>query len=435
MDISKLPYQAQLAETEWWSREKLLAHQFQQIAILLEHAYKTIPHYRQAIDDAGLVPGRPIDLVAWRRLPPLTRRDVQRLGAALHSTDAPESHGEFLTTTTSGSTGMPVTVLGTELDAYFSKAFQLRLNLWCRLDFSKKLAFIHKLPSAAADGSEGIDEPSWGDEATYPFPTGPSAALDVAASIDRQIEWLERQRPAYLSVYPSILAAILQDYEGQRRGPPGVELVLTLGEVLEPELRAACRRIWRVPVFDNYSAMEVGPIAFQCPEHEHYHVQAESALVEVVDESGDPVPPGATGRVLVTPLHNFAMPLLRYEIGDYAEPGGPCPCGRGLPVLRRILGRTRNMLVTPDGRRYWPTFGNRQIPEVAPVVQHQFVQVGPTTIEARLVAERPLTDDECARFTALVRSRLPYPFDVRLRFVDSIPRSPSHKFEFFRCEL
>lgn len=434
MDLSKLPFQKQLAETEWWSPERLLEHQFQQIGIVLEHAHRTISHYRTALDDAGLAPGRRIDMAAWRRLPPLTRREVQRLGTALHSTDTPDSHGEFLTTTTSGSTGMPVTVLGTELDAYFAKAFQLRLDLWAGLDFTRRKGFIHKLRDGAG-GTDGYVRPTWGDEATNPFPTGPAPQLDVAAPVDRQIAWLERHRPAYLSVYPSILDAILQDYDKAGRPAPGVEMVLTLGEVVEPALREACRRIWGVPIFDNYSAMEIGPMAIQCPAHEHYHVQAEAVLLEVVDENGDPAPPGTIGRVLVTPLHNFAMPLLRYEIGDYAEAGEPCPCGRGLPVLRRILGRTRNMLVTPDGHRYWPTFGNRAIPDVAPVVQHQFVQVGPTTLEARLVTARPLTGDECTRLTALVRSRLPYPFEVELRFVDSIPRGPSHKFEFFRCDL
>jgi phenylacetate-CoA ligase len=181
--------------------------------------------------------------------------------------------------------------------------------------------------------------------------------------------------------------------------------------------------------------MEVGPIAYQCPEQDCYHVQAEALLVEIVDDDGAPVPPGSIGKVLVTPLHNFAMPLLRYEIGDYAEVGPPCACGRGLPALRRIMGRTRNMMVTPDGRRYWPLTGARRFPKDVPILQHQFAQISTTTIEARLVAERPLTEEECAEVIAMVRSILPYPFDVKVRVVESIPRGVNHKFEYFRSEL
>src|SRR3546814_12503103 len=79
------------------------------------------------------------------------------------------------------------------------------------------------------------------------------------------------------------------------------------------------------------------------------------------------------------------MPLLRYEIGDFATVGAASPCGRGLPVLDRILGRVRNMLVTPDGQRIWPAFGTQTLVKVAPIRQYQFVQLDRTTIEARFV--------------------------------------------------
>ena len=125
----------------------------------------------------------------------------------------------------------------------------------------------------------------------------------------------------------------------------------TFGEILEPVCRATCQQVFGVKVVDMYSSQEVGYIALQCPEHEHYHVQAENLLVEVLAEDGRGCGPGEVGRVVVTTLHNFAMPLLRYDIGDYAEVGASCPCGRGLGVLTRILGRQRNLLVLPDGRR------------------------------------------------------------------------------------
>ena len=78
-------------------------------------------------------------------------------------------------------------------------------------------------------------------------------------------------------------------------------------------------------------------------------MQAENVLLEIIDAAGNPLPPGNVGRVVITVLHNLAMPLIRYEIGDYAAFGGECTCGRGLPVLERIVGRARNMLRLPDG--------------------------------------------------------------------------------------
>jgi phenylacetate-CoA ligase len=102
---------------------------------------------------------------------------------------------------------------------------------------------------------------------------------------------------------------------------------------------------------DMYTCQEAGYLALQCPDHPHYHVQSENVLLEVVDDQGLPCAPGEVGRVLVTSLNNFATPLIRYEIGDYAEVGAACSCGRGLPVLKRIMGRYRNLLTLPDGTR------------------------------------------------------------------------------------
>src|SRR5215510_10900500 len=101
-------------------------------------------------------------------------------------------------------------------------------------------------------------------------------------------------------------------------------------------------------------------MALQCPDHEHYHVQTECILLEVLDTHGGPCAPGRAGLVVATPRHAFAMPLVRYVVGDYAEVGPPCPCGRGLPVLARIMGRTRNRLVLETGESYWPSFGTHR---------------------------------------------------------------------------
>jgi phenylacetate-CoA ligase len=125
--------------------------------------------------------------------------------------------------------------------------------------------------------------------------------------------------------------------------------VSTLSEIVDPVLRDDCAQAWGAAVCDVYSCEELGMIAIQCPEHPHYHVQSESVFVEVLNERGEACAPGETGRVVATDLHNFALPLVRYEVGDYAEVGAACPCGRGLPVLSRIMGRQRNMLTLPSG--------------------------------------------------------------------------------------
>jgi phenylacetate-CoA ligase len=138
--------------------------------------------------------------------------------------------------------------------------------------------------------------------------------------------------------------------------------------------------------------------------------------------------------VVVTPLHNFATPLVRYAIGDHAEVGPPCPCGRGLPVVARILGRTRNMVRLPDGTLHWAALESQRFAAIAPIVQYQIVQTA-AGIEMKLVARRPLSADEERELRAMVQWSLGHPFAIAFSYHEHIPRGPGGKFEEFRSEF
>lgn len=195
------------------------------------------------------------------------------------------------------------------------------------------------------------------------------------------------------------------------------------------------REAWGVEIVDSYSSEELGYIALQCPEHEHYHVQMESLIVEVLDENGMPCGVGEVGQVAVSTLHNFAMPLLRYASGDYAEVGAPCGCGRGLPVLTRILGRQRNMLLKPDGGRYWPSFPSEVWADIAPIEQFQVIQRDLDNLELRIVALRELTLAEGAALLAALRDALGSDYRITLVRLAQIPRAAGGKYEDFICEV
>jgi phenylacetate-CoA ligase len=422
-----LALQFQLARSERLDPRRLLELQLRQLDALVRHAYRTVPFYREAW--RGLYdPDRPLDLEGFARLPRLARSALQSHFEALKSEAPPAAHGPLFEGRTSGSTGTPVRILKTVLVELWWRAFTLREHLWHGRDFTGTLAAIRH-------GTGEQRGTGWGPATSPVVEDGPVATLPIAADVDAQLDWLVRVAPDYLLTYPSNAAAL-----AQRALERGVRLarlreVRTMGETLEPETREQVRRAWDVPVTDTYSAEEVGYIALQCPHREHYHVQAEGVVVEILDEAGKPCAAGQAGRVVVTPLHNFALPLVRYEIGDYAEAGAPCPCGRGLPVIRRILGRVRNMLVTADGRRFWPHFGSRTLAQIAPVLQHQFVQTRVDEIEARLVTARPLTAAEEQALHRHLLARLPAGFAVRLRSVEAIARGPGGKFEDFVCEI
>jgi len=184
-----------------------------------------------------------------------------------------------------------------------------------------------------------------------------------------------------------------------------------------------------------YSDEEVSHIAMQCPKHEYYHVQSESLLVEVLDDNNRPCAPGQVGRVVITTLHNFAMPLIRYTNEDYAEVGEPCPCWRGLPVIKRILGRRRNMVVGPDGSRSWPQLPTEVWAKIAGIRQIQLHQHDRDDVEVRVESPKPLTDAQQRELGTALQSRMGSHLTFSFNHHDHIPRHANGKFERFICHV
>lgn len=424
----------QLEQSEWWPAEKLRTHQFGQIERLCRFARQKFPYLAARLDDAGIGLDTRLSDDNWSQLPVLTRDELQKSGARLQCTETPKGHGRTSQSTTTGSTGKPVSVRRTELSQFYWTAFTLRDHMWRKRDLSATFATIRYDRSARAAYPDGIQSDNWGTPAGL-FSTGPAAKLTITTPIAEQADWLARQKAAYLSTNPSNLGELLRHTEESGTRFPTLREVQTLSEVLDPALRDECRRLWDIEIADMYSTQETGYIALQCPTTENYHIQSEDALIEILDADGAPCRAGEIGRVVVTPLHNFATPLLRYDIGDYAEVGAECPCGRGLPVLTRIMGRARAMLTLPGGGRRWPLMGGSRFAEIAPVRQYQFVQKSPERIEARLVVERPLDAEEEEKLRQRMLSRLGHAFEIKFSYVDRIARRAGEKYEEFKSEI
>jgi phenylacetate-CoA ligase len=263
-------------------------------------------------------------------------------------------------------------------------------------------------------------------------PQGRSSILDIAVPIAQQIEWLRAIRPHYLSTYPTNLAA-LADAMGEEAGALGLRAIVTVGEVLDPAVRQTAAARFRARIVDTYGCQELGKIALECPDSGLLHICAENMIVEVLDENGEPVRPGETGRVVLTGFFNLASPIIRYAIGDYAETAEtPCSCGRCLPALKRVLGRRRNMFVFKDGSSIWPRSDLIiSLHDRLPMKQFQVVQTELDHIELRYVPADPLHEPDRDAIGVHLRKLLHPSIRVSLAPTDEIPRSAGGKFEDF----
>jgi phenylacetate-CoA ligase len=410
-----------LQASQWLDVQEIVDRQLSELTTLLAHAYRYVPHYRQHLSDptAGCEEATLLDM------PILSRPTLQCSFRRLCATSQPAHHGPIDELQTSGSTGQPVRIRKTRLCQLYWTALMQRDDLWHNRDIGACLAAIRTHVGVQPGRRAAVR------------PQGDRHSLSIATDVEQQVIWLNGLDPVYLLTYPTNLSALLEQAVAGKLRLTRLREVRTIAEALPDHLRDECRRVLGVRLTDLYSSQELGVIALQCPDSGLYHVQSENVIVEVLDERGHRCGEGEVGRVVATDLHNYATPLIRYDLGDYAEVGPACPCGRGLPTLRRILGRERELVRLPGGRRHWPIVGIHRFREVLPGLrQFQMIQHSLDRIEVRLVvSQRPHAEHE-ERFRMVIREALRHPFTIDLKYCDeALPRSAGGKYQEFVCAM
>lgn len=425
--IAALLYQ--LEDSQFLSADEIAAQQFRQLGVVAAHSQKYSTQFAERLACARLAPSDLTTMGGLRRLPPLKREDIQSAGASLFCREIPDGHAPISDNTSSGSTGEPVLVKRTAVSQIDWMAITVRDHLWWQRDFSGRSLSIR------AQAEVYGEHENWGRPVSLLFDTGRGARVPIGTDIAEQVRLLRKFAPDTILAHPSNLDAITNYCRDNAIAIPSIKSVRTIGETLWPHVREEAARVFNAVVTDCYSSQEIGYLALECPESRLYHTM-EPVIVELLDDAGNEVREGEIGRVVVTDLHNFATPLIRYDLGDYAERGGACPCGRGLPTLARVMGRQRNLIVLPDGRRHWPIAGFQKVRAVAPVKQFQFIQETRESIELRMVTDRPLTAAEEDAVRAHAHAVLGHPFALALTyFSDKIPPGPNGKFEQFVCKV
>lgn len=378
-------YLRTLGETEWTSPAELTRYQRVLIGQLVRHAYANVPFYRDRLkalfttDDA-------VDLARWNEIPALTRADATAHADAMRAPEIPAAWGAVSEFWTSGTSGMPLKFTANSLARVAYNAAMTRLAMWVGANPGKPLAQIRVFRSGeAVEYPEGRSWRGWSMAA----PDAPSYGLDLRTPVRQQIEWLSRRRCRYLTTSPSNAMAIAYAVTPEQAHDLDIEIIFSVGETIIPGARELVRQRLGARLVGVYSCEEVGYIATECPVNPHYHVVTENTLVEIVDDNGQPVEPGTSGRVLVTGLYNYATPFIRYDLGDIAiaDPA-LCSCGRTLPVIAEIRGRTRNAFIFRDGRRAWPRIWDaRAMQALVPCREFRVVQVDFENVEFRYVSD------------------------------------------------
>lgn len=430
------------AQSQWWPAERLRDAQFAQLRLLLAHARAHNPFHAERLAAAGLGHDTRLDDDLWRRIPILSRAELREHAPRMVCAAIPPSHGATSTASSSGSTGIPIRVTKSALSQIFWEASLIREEEWHRADTTATIARLHPPPSglpdalkAQANSPQGVLAPDWGPPCTLLWKTGRIGLMTVKQDIAAQAAFVERIGASYIYTFPSNLQLLKAHYQSAGRPPPRLRAIWTGSEILSPALRQDCESFFACPIVDTYSTAETGYLALQCPQSGLFHIQSETVKLEILDPAGHPCPPGQTGRVVVTPLHNFAMPLLRYEIGDEAEFGPPCPCGRGLPTLGRVIGRTTDYLVHPDGRRTRASQLTSELTHFPNIAQYQIIQRSLERIEVMIAANPAFTPDGLRDLHTVIDRAFEHKFHIDITFHPRIPIEPGGKLRPFKSDL
>jgi phenylacetate-CoA ligase len=422
-----------LARTERLPLHELASYQQTLLRRLVQHAYDRAPFYRERLHCLFAADGK-IDLSRWNDVPILRRDNVARHRDGLRVRDLQAEYGEIAEPWTSGSTGAPLQVATNGLLLQVANALLTRTARRFGMDTARPLAVI-RLPAHVPiePYPDGNSRSGWSGT----DPGTPYYELDVTTPAALQIEWLSRRKPSYLHTLPSGALGIAFAVSSAAGRELGIKTVLMYGETVPEGTRAFIFERLGARAAAIYACEEIGHIASECEAAPHYHVAAESALVEIVDEQGRDVRPGERGRVIVTGLYNYAMPFIRYELGDFALAGASsCLCGRSLPVITRIEGRARNAFLFRDGTRVWPrTFMVDAMRPFVAFSRFQLVQRDFERLEMRVIPDGSERTPDLVGLTLCARRLIHPSAEIEVVEVEILAPGLGGKFEEFISEV
>ncbi len=397
------------------SRDELDAIQRRKLGALLRYAWENVPYYRDLFIAAGARPG---DIRGVEDLAALPTTSKGALQAQLPERILAGSidPGQTVSDVTSGSTGIPLRVHFTREDYMVRSLVFVRTFMAAGYRLTDRQAIVcdTRFSSGATRWFQrlGILRKGY---------------IPVQIELDRQIELLREYRPDHIHGYPLSLALIAGEMESKGIDDISPRVLHTGAELVSGKTRSLINSAFKVDMLDTYATIESGLIAWECRAHRGYHVNMDCTVLEILAD-GRPARPGERGRAVVTNLHSYAMPIIRYEVGDVCIPTeGTCPCGNHLPLMGIVEGRVDDMVRTPAGRVLSPNSLTNAMEAVDGISQFRIVQKAVDSIHVLVVAGNGFFPGTPEAVRRILRELVGEEMRVDVSVVDEIPRELTGK--------
>jgi len=412
-----------LEQSQWWAPETLEAHRVERLRSLLLRAGSRVPYYRDLFARIGFDPASVASIADLQRLPFLDKPLIREHTEALKADDA----RGLVRFNTGGSSGVPlIFFIGSERVSR-DVAAKWRATRWWGVDIGDAEVVLWGSPIEL--GSQDRIR-RWRDALmrTRLFPAFEMSDRKVADFIAQ----FRAMRPRMLFGYPSAFAHIARYAQrtGERLDDLGIKVVFVTSERLYDHQRDLIEKVFGAPVANGYGGRDAGFIAHQCP-HGSMHITAEDIIVEIVDAQGQVLPPGQSGEIVVTHLATGDFPFIRYRTGDVGALGEqPCGCGRTLPVLQKIEGRSTDFIVAQDGTVMHGLALIYVVRDMPGVSAFRIEQESLDLTRVRIVTDDDFPPDGDERIRDGMKARLGSAVDVVVEHVNQIAAEGSGKFRY-----
>lgn len=411
---------AYLRQSQYWPTEVLHYLQLQKLQRLLSVVENSSDYWRHRFQQYGVGGRRLKTLADWQQFPIMEKQDIDQMLRV----DQPDT-ARLVRKRTGGSTGEPVTLYASPDHVWWSMAAMLRFYEWMGYKPGDRRAKLFAAPTHT-----GVPESTLRNRARNllsntlylnALQMEPDHVIEMAAR-------LRRFAPTLLVGYTSSMATMARTLHA-RGEPLGISplTIMNAAEPLDAPRRALIEHGLGGRLYDHYGTRDVGYVADECKRHTGLHVHMEYLIVEVVDEHGQWMPPGEEGDILITELENRGMPTMRYRLGDRGVMADhACGCGRGLPLLSAIVGRSTDVIVLPNGNRLTGLVFPHLLKDF-PVTEYQIVQKRVDMVEVALVLAEGLQTAGILHQIQTALQSILTGVELRISQVESIPRTKSGK--------
>lgn len=412
-----------MEEAQWWPSERIAALQLQRLRAFLVDVGQHVPYYRELFASIGFEPTEVTGLADLARLPFLTKSLIRAHTDALR-----HAHADGLARfNTGGSSGEPLVFYIGRRRVSHDVAAKWRATRWWGVDIGDPEIVVWGSPIELGK-QDHIKH--WRDKLLR---TQLLPAFEMSeAKLDGFIQTIRRVRPRMLFGYPSALTHIAR--HARKRGMAmddlGIRVAFVTSERLYDDQRNTISEVFGCPVANGYGGRDAGFIAHECPSG-NMHLTADDIVVEIVDAQGAVQPPGTAGEIVVTHLSTHDFPFIRYRTGDIGVLGSTaCTCGRGLPLLQDIQGRSTDFVVAADGTVLHGLSLIYILRDLPGIQAFKVVQESRGLTRVLLVAEGPFPPASIATIVEGFKRRLGQEVEIQVQLVDDIPAEKSGKFRY-----